>query len=68
MSAITLGLGGDYKSLRRQKNLAEFVNNADTDTDAEIEIELSNTAGENQIVKSRIRHSGAKGGSIRCQK
>ena len=67
-----MGLGGDYKTLGRQKCLAEFVNTANTDNDAEIEIELSNsnTAGENesQTVRSAISYSGRKGGSIRYQK
>ena len=65
MSAIVLGLGGDCKTLGRQKTLAEFINNAKLDEDARIEIELDNTDGENHIIGSRISKSGGKGGSLR---
>ena len=63
--AITLGLGGQVKSLARQKHLSDFVNNTNPDEDALIEIELSNTSGENHTIQSNITKSRGRNGFIR---
>ena len=60
-----MGLGGQVKSLARQKHLSDFVNNTNPDEDALIEIELSNASGENHTIKSNITRSRGRNGSIR---
>jgi chromosome segregation ATPase len=63
VSAMTLGLGGDVRTLGRQKCLAEFVNNTGGAKDkvASIEVELAREGKKTYVVGTKITRAGRRG-------